>query len=590
MADLARAGQDAADLIASVAVLGGKGPLHLAAEVAAVKDPLAALERAVAVGVLVEEFSTGVVRFRRLSHRVPVYQQYLGPCRRAALHARAARLAGDPDERLWHRGEATVGPDRALAEELAGLGRRLSDRGRWAEAVSVFRAAARLAPELSDQLDLEAAEARIVAGEADLRALAARVACLPRSPWRSYVLGLVELSAGRLGAAEPLLGDAWQTTDSALRAKVAGRVAVLRLMQGHGQSELEWTAVAGSAAELGTLLGRACLRIREDDLSGARRDLEGVLAAGTGLPVMLRMLARVLLADIGYLSGDWDGALTQCARAIALAEETGHLLLAPPAGAVCAMIQAARGEWARAGSAVQAAHAEGGLAHERAARAAVQLAFARGDAEGLIDAWPAGPAPSRLPYDLLAEAMIALGRLADAEIALGTGAAGQSRSARAALARAQGNLHAARRDPEAAVAAFEVSLDLLRGLEMPFLTALTNLDFGSYLRRLNRKPAAARRLERARATFETLRARPYVERAARELSACARPPTADPTGAGLTARELAVAWQAAKGLTNRQIARELVVSVKTVEYHLSNVYPKLRIQSRTQLALLLTRR
>lgn len=54
--------------------------------------------------------------------------------------------------------------------------------------------------------------------------------------------------------------------------------------------------------------------------------------------------------------------------------------------------------------------------------------------------------------------------------------------------------------------------------------------------------------------------------------------------AALTASERRVARMAAVGLTNRQIAHELVVTVKAVEWHLSHVYRKLGIGSRTQLA------
>ncbi|MDV9175114.1 helix-turn-helix transcriptional regulator, partial [Streptomyces sp. W16] len=52
----------------------------------------------------------------------------------------------------------------------------------------------------------------------------------------------------------------------------------------------------------------------------------------------------------------------------------------------------------------------------------------------------------------------------------------------------------------------------------------------------------------------------------------------------LTPQELAVARLVASGLTNRQVARELVISVKTVEYHLGRIFPKLGVDSRTRLA------
>ena len=51
----------------------------------------------------------------------------------------------------------------------------------------------------------------------------------------------------------------------------------------------------------------------------------------------------------------------------------------------------------------------------------------------------------------------------------------------------------------------------------------------------------------------------------------------------LTPQEVSVARLVATGRTNRQVADELVVSIKTVEYHLANVYGKLRIRSRQEL-------
>jgi DNA-binding NarL/FixJ family response regulator len=51
----------------------------------------------------------------------------------------------------------------------------------------------------------------------------------------------------------------------------------------------------------------------------------------------------------------------------------------------------------------------------------------------------------------------------------------------------------------------------------------------------------------------------------------------------LTPQEVSVARLVATGRTNRQVADELVVSIKTVEYHLANVFGKLRIRSRQEL-------
>ena len=87
--------------------------------------------------------------------------------------------------------------------------------------------------------------------------------------------------------------------------------------------------------------------------------------------------------------------------------------------------------------------------------------------------------------------------------------------------------------------------------------------------------------------FVELGARPYLERCDRELSACGLAPAKrrgfDPSK--LTAQELAVARLVAAGMTNRQVAAELFVSVKTVQVHLSHIYSKLRIGCRTEVAL-----
>jgi DNA-binding NarL/FixJ family response regulator len=52
----------------------------------------------------------------------------------------------------------------------------------------------------------------------------------------------------------------------------------------------------------------------------------------------------------------------------------------------------------------------------------------------------------------------------------------------------------------------------------------------------------------------------------------------------LTAQELAVAQLVARGLSNRQVASELFVSVKTVQFHLTRIYSKLRVSCRAELA------
>jgi DNA-binding CsgD family transcriptional regulator len=72
-----------------------------------------------------------------------------------------------------------------------------------------------------------------------------------------------------------------------------------------------------------------------------------------------------------------------------------------------------------------------------------------------------------------------------------------------------------------------------------------------------------------------------------ELLQVSATPESPEASLGLSRAEMAVARLVAAGLTNREVAGELYVSVKTVEYHLRNTFIKLDITSRRQLVSLL---
>ena len=63
-----------------------------------------------------------------------------------------------------------------------------------------------------------------------------------------------------------------------------------------------------------------------------------------------------------------------------------------------------------------------------------------------------------------------------------------------------------------------------------------------------------------------------------------------PAGEELTAREMDVLRLLAQGLTNYEIARRLSLSVRTVEAHLTHIYTKLNVSSRTEAALVAQRK
>jgi len=99
-------------------------------------------------------------------------------------------------------------------------------------------------------------------------------------------------------------------------------------------------------------------------------------------------------------------------------------------------------------------------------------------------------------------------------------------------------------------------------------------------------------LREALAGFEAVEALRFAERTRRELRAAGASPraAADRDPAELTPHELRVAQLVAQGLTNRETAAALFVSAKTVEHHLRNVFRKLGIRRRAELARMMAGR
>ncbi len=90
------------------------------------------------------------------------------------------------------------------------------------------------------------------------------------------------------------------------------------------------------------------------------------------------------------------------------------------------------------------------------------------------------------------------------------------------------------------------------------------------------------------AVFQQFEARPWADRATAELRAAgdSLSPTAPPAGTELTAQQTRISGLVAQGATNREIADLLLLSTRTVEYHPRNVFTRLGVRSRVELAAL----
>jgi DNA-binding CsgD family transcriptional regulator len=140
-------------------------------------------------------------------------------------------------------------------------------------------------------------------------------------------------------------------------------------------------------------------------------------------------------------------------------------------------------------------------------------------------------------------------------------------------------------DGEIAETRYREALDRLGRTRLRVELARTHLLYGEWLRRENRRIDAREQLRTAHQMLAAMGADAFAERAARELRATGervRKRTTE-APAQLTAREAQVARLAGEGLSNPEIAAQLFMSPRTVEYHLHKVFTKLAIGSRNQL-------
>jgi DNA-binding NarL/FixJ family response regulator len=355
----------------------------------------------------------------------------------------------------------------------------------------------------------------------------------------------------------------------------------------------------GDAAQLAI---RGLLRLWSDDLAGGRADCAQAIRLGraSGVP------GHVYLAEAEYRTGDWDDSVAHAGLAVSVAEDTDQPWFIAFAHSIAALVPAARGQSTAAQAHVAAAAKaatrlgdEAGRAY--AANAAVSLAFARQDWPGVVAAatplyrlefrdgtFEPGVFSWRERYQ---EALIAVGRDDDArrdaaewlELAISRG----RRSVLARLARPRAALALARGNPELARRLLAEGVEHAMAACGPFDQALLLDAMGRLLRRQGERRRACDHLQRALARYGQLGAAPFRERCVTEVTASGLHPRRASAVAfqqpRLTAREQSVAGLVTRGLTNKEIADELVISVKTVERHLGTVFVKLGVSNRTQL-------
>ncbi|MET0896501.1 MAG: LuxR C-terminal-related transcriptional regulator [Mycobacterium sp.] len=365
------------------------------------------------------------------------------------------------------------------------------------------------------------------------------------------------------------------------------------------------TRVRHGAQAQRVIMGRGWVQLIGDDVDGARTSLESaVAAAGLGGSRRITLWALAWLARVHFAVGEWDRAISVVEHGRALAATSGIVVTTPLLEWTAAQIAALRGDWPAAAAAVGAASAGTGdyemmviptlLARAQIAEAEADYAKVCRIAAPLtrMAKGTSLQEPGYWPWpDLLGNALVLDGQLDAADAFLRPheerAKVRGHRSAQARLGYARGRLHGALGDIHAARRSFEASLELLNGLPLRYDTARVNFAFGQTLRRAGKRRQADAVISTAREIYESLGASTYVARCDRELKAGGMHQVrGSRDGVQLTPQEEAVSTLVAQGLSNREVAAELFVSTKTVQYHLTRVYAKLGVRSRSELASL----
>ncbi|MGH2934952.1 MAG: LuxR C-terminal-related transcriptional regulator [Gaiellaceae bacterium] len=333
-----------------------------------------------------------------------------------------------------------------------------------------------------------------------------------------------------------------------------------------------------------------------EDYSSARRVLERALAIArrdAGQPALSVVLDTLAAIDIRL--GRYASAYGKSLEALRVARAEGDTTHAASCLTTLAAVDAIQGREreCRARAREAAALVPGDhLVHTWALTSLAMLELGLGRVGNVVALAPrvdaafaglgAQPANEVVWLNLLVEACVRLGRDGEAADAL-------QRLARAADGLGVGWLAVTARcralvaDGTEAFDWYDIALERHLVSPRPFERARTELCYGELLRRSRRRKDARRLLESALAAFEQLRAAPWSERTRRELAAAGGSPRrAAPAGA-LTARERQVASLVTGGATNRETAAALFVTTKTVERHLTSVYAKTGVRSRTEL-------
>lgn len=572
---------------------------------------------------------------------------------RRAVHLRAVAVVADAEQRARHLALGSVAPDEAVAAQLGAAAEAAAMRGAAAAAAQLAAQAWRFtdatAGELQLRRQLAAASYEYAVGNfaGVRRYLEPVVAVLPRGVERARAVMLLS-RAQEVDPPPELLWEVVETGDAVTRADALQELA---FAQAVGEvrdlpTALAWARTAVELAAADDIQSARCLTalgwlltlVGSTDAVTVIDDVDAAAAASLPLhdhPDRLRAVraiwrgetfeaARVLdqmWSRSATRDEEWGVAIT----ALHLAEHAGRIgdhdelvvaydrmagtsgsktgLIDPVLHRMQAQLAALRGD-----ADVAAWHAAQVIAAEPPANPWQMLDARRilgsarllaadpvgavGELEAVSEALDAAgleePGAFPLAGDLV-ESLVGCGRVDDARAVLQRLAVTSERLRHpwglAVSQRCHGLLADAEGDVDRAVADMTNSATALEGLGLRLEAARSRLWLGRMLHRRRSNAAARAELTAAAEELTALGCLALAEQARADLARV----SGRRTQAGLTATEVEVARLVASGLSNREVAGRLVVSQSTVETHLTRIYAKLGVRSRTQLANALNR-
>jgi DNA-binding NarL/FixJ family response regulator len=414
-------------------------------------------------------------------------------------------------------------------------------------------------------------------------------------PWQQAQAAEAALSVG--GVDDQTARAAWGALASAefsLNGAPAGLAVLQRRLPEHAGD------VAGADAEL--LAVRGLLRLYAAQTRSGVVDLRAAIQMSrAGFSQQHLPAAHVYLARALYVLGDWDEALVHARAAQAIVIDDRLSWIRGRAESAIGTIAAARGAWHEAEACLavtrEISRESGGEAWPELVSRLVESAIcrAKADAAGVVAALRPLVTDQRAVisqmavvawWPILVEGLIESGELSDGATQLarlqrhvdatGMDIGGQVAGLRARLAAASG-------DPDEAAVQYEHAIATIRTDDPLLERALLRHRYGRLLHARGNRREAVNHLRDAHEMLARVGAEPFRQAVADDLASCGIRTATTQSPLSFTEREQDVVALVRKGLTNKEIAGEMYVSEKAVEYHLRNVYGKLGISSRREL-------